>query len=92
VGWPRPFARTGELGQVIVDKKLTVHPVTDMPINNGVVNALQGGLSLPYRIHDLSSQVKDDGLPDVVNRLTPVAELSWSSVAGQPNQDPAQYL
>jgi hypothetical protein len=63
VGWLRPFARTGELGQVIVDKKLTVHPVTDMPISNGAANAWQGGLLLPTSIHDLSPQVKDDGCP-----------------------------
>jgi hypothetical protein len=36
----------------------------------------------PYRVHYLSSQVKDYELPDDVNKLTPVVDLSWSSVAG----------
>jgi hypothetical protein len=92
VGWLRPFALTGELGYVIADKKLKVDPSTGTPINNGIANAWQGGLSLQYSIRYLSSQVKDYGLPDFVNKLTPVVELSWSSVASQPNQDQTQYL
>jgi hypothetical protein len=92
VGWIRPFALTGELGYVIADTKLKVDPDTGMPVNNGLSNAWQGGLSLQYSIRYLSSQVKDYGLPDFVNKLTPVVELSWSSVASQPNQDSTQYL
>jgi hypothetical protein len=92
VGWLPPFARTGELGHVIADKKLKVDPVTDMPINNGIANAWQGGLSFRYGIRYLSSQVNDDGLLDPVNNLTPVVDLSWSSVAGQPNQASMEYL
>lgn len=92
VGWLRPFALTGELGFQIADKKLKVAPVTYLPTNNGISNAWTGGLSLQYSIRYLSSQVKDYGLPDFINKLTPVVELSWTSPAGKPTQDTTQYL
>ena len=92
VPWLRPFALTGQLGYTIADKKLKVDPVTFEPLNNGISNAWSGGLSLQYSIRYLSSQVKDYGLPDFVNKLTPVVELSWSSSASRPSQDPTQYL
>ena len=92
VGWIRPFALTGELGYTIADKKLKVDPVDGMPVNNGISNAWTGGLSLQYSIRYLSSQVKDYGLPDFVNKLTPVVELSWSSPASKPTQNTTQYL
>ena len=85
VGWIRPFALTGELGYQIADTKLKVDPVAFTPINNGISNGWTGGLSLQYSIRYLSAQVKDYGLPDFVNKLTPVVELSWSSSASQPN-------
>jgi hypothetical protein len=92
VSWLRPLALTGELGYVIADKKLEVDPVANTPINNGIANGWTGGLSLQYSIRYLSAQVKDYGLPDFVNRLTPLVELSWSSPASKPNQDATQYL
>ena len=36
--------------------------------------------------------MKDYGLPDFVNKLTPVVELAWSSPASRPSQDVTQYL
>ncbi len=92
VGWLRPLALTGELGYVIADKKLKVDPVTLTPSNNGMANAWTGGLSLQYSMRYLSSQVKDYGLPDFINKLTPLVELSWSSSASKPNQDATLYL
>jgi hypothetical protein len=92
VGWVRPFALTGELGYAIADTKLKVDPTDGTPINNGISNAWTGGLSLQYSIRYLSSQVKDYGLPDFVNKLTPVVELAWSSAASKPSQDTTQYL
>jgi len=92
VGWLRPFALTGELGYQIADKKLKVDPVDFTPINNGNPNRWTGGLSLQYSIRYLSAEVKDYGLPEVVNRLTPVVELAWSSPASRPNQDSTRYL
>ncbi len=92
VGWVRPLALTGELGYVIADKKLKVDPDSFAPVNNGISNAWTGGLSLQYSIRYLSSQVKDYGLPDFVNKLTPVVELAWSSPASKPTQNLTQYL
>ena len=40
----------------------------------------------------LQSQVKDYGFPEFVNRLTPVAEVAWSSPASKPNTTSTQYL
>ena len=36
--------------------------------------------------------MKDFGLPEFVNRLTPLVEVAWSSPASQPNQGSTQYL
>jgi hypothetical protein len=87
----RPLALTGELGYQIADKKLKVDANGD-PSNNGISNGWSGGLSLQYSMRYLSSQVKDYGFPDFVNKLTPVVELSWSSSASKPTQDVTQYL
>jgi opacity protein-like surface antigen len=92
IGLLRPFALTGELGYTIADKKLKVDPVDGTPINNGIANGWNGGLSLQYSMRYLSSQVKDYGLPTFVNRLTPLVEVAWSSSASKPNQDSTQYL
>jgi hypothetical protein len=92
VGWVRPFMLTGELGYVIADTRLKVDSVDFTPVNNGLSNAWTGGLSLQYSIRYLSAEVKDYGLPDFVNKLTPVVELTWSSAASNPTQDKTLYL
>lgn len=91
IGVLRPLALTGELSYTIADKGLKVDSAGNA-LNNGTSNGWSGGLSLQYSIRYLSSQVKDYGLPDFVNKLTPVVELSWSSPASRPNQDQTQYL
>lgn len=91
IGWLRPFAVTGEFGYVIADKKLKVDPADGSPINNGRDNNWTGGLSVQYSIRYLQSQVKDLGLPEVVNRLTPLAEVAWTSPASRPHQDSTRY-
>jgi hypothetical protein len=91
IGVLRPLALTGELTYTIADKGLKVDSA-GTALNNGNSNAWSGGLSLQYSMRYLSGQVKDYGLPDFVNKLTPVAELSWSSSASQPNQTQTQYL
>ena len=88
----RPFILTGELGYLIADKKLKVDPTDGTPVNNGISNAWAGGLSLQYSIRYLSAQVKDYGLPEFVNRLTPLVELAWTSSASKPNQLATTYL
>jgi hypothetical protein len=96
IGFLRPLALTGELGYSIADKKLKMigtDPDTGDPIfNSGTSNQWTGGLSLQYSMRYLQSQVKDMGLPEFVNKLTPVAEVAWSSPASQPNQSSTQYL
>ena len=96
IGYLRPFAITGTLGYTIADKKLKmvgIDPVSgDLLFNNGTWNQWSGGLSLQYSIRYLQSQVKDFGLPEFVNRLTPVVEVAWSSPASKPNQGSTQYL
>jgi hypothetical protein len=96
IGWLRPFAITGELGYQIADKKLKVTG-TDLDsgallVNNGLPNQWVGGLSLQYSMRYLQSQVKDLGLPEFVNRLTPLVEVAWSSPASKPNNTATQYL
>src|SRR5207342_2199564 len=59
---------------------------------NGISNGWSGGLSLQYSMRYLQTQVKDLGLPEFFNRLTPVVEVAWSSPASRPNQSSTQYL
>jgi hypothetical protein len=96
IGWARAFAITGELRYQIADTKLKVigtDPDSGNPLfNNGTWNQWSGGLSLQYSIRYLQSQVKDFGLPEWVNRLTPLVEVAWSSPASKPNQGSTQYL
>jgi hypothetical protein len=96
IGFLRPFALTGVLGYQIADAKLKItgiDPDTGNPaFNSGMSNQWNGGLSLQYSIRYLQGQVKDFGLPEFVNRLTPVAEVAWSSPASQPTQFSTQYL
>ena len=96
IGLLRPLALTGTLGYTIADKKLKVigtDPDTgDLLFNNGISNGWSGGLSLQYSMRYLQSQVKDYGLPEFVNKLTPVVEVAWSSSASSPSQSSTQYL
>src|SRR5882757_3869332 len=96
IGWARAFAITGELSYQIADKKLKVTGTDPdsggLLVNNGTWNQWSGGLSLQYSMRYLQSQVKDLGLPEFVNRLTPVVEVAWSSPASKPSQSSTQYL
>ena len=96
IGLLRPLALTGELGYSIADKKLKVigadSDTGDPIFNSGTSNQWTGGLSLQYSMRYLQSQVKDYGFPEFVNKLTPVAEVAWSSPASRPNQSSTQYL
>jgi hypothetical protein len=92
IGWLRPFAITGELGYQIADKKLKVDPTSASGFNNGLPNLWVGGLSLQYSLRYLQTQVKDVGLPQWANQLTPVIEVAWSSPASKPNSTSTQYL
>jgi hypothetical protein len=91
IGWARAFAITGELSYQIPDKQLKVIDSAG-DFNNGTWSVWTGGLSLQYSMRYLASQVKDYGLPEFVNKLTPVVEFQWSSPASQPNQGSTTYL
>jgi len=91
IGPLRAFALTGTLGYQVPDRRLKVD--TDgSALNNGLAAQWQGGLSLQYSMRYLQSQVKDLGLPDFVNKLTPLVEVAWSSPASKPNNSATQYL
>jgi hypothetical protein len=96
IGFLRPLAVTGTLGYQIADKKLKLTGIDadsgDVLFNNGISNQWSGGLSLQYSLRYLQTQVKDLGLPEFVNKLTPVAEVAWSSSASRPSQSGTQYL
>ena len=96
IGYLRPLAVTGTLGYQIADKKLkaigTDPDTGETLFNNGTANQWVGGLSIQYSLRYLQTQVKDLGLPEFVNRLTPVVEVAWSSPASRPNDSATQYL
>jgi hypothetical protein len=91
IGWARAFAVTGELSYQIADKNLKVIDAAG-DLNNGTSNTWVGGLSLQYSMRYLAGQVKDYGLPEFVNQLTPLVEFQWSSPTGRPSQGSTQYL
>jgi hypothetical protein len=91
IGWARAFAITGDLSYQIPDKQLAVVDSAG-DLNNGTWRVWTGGLSLQYSLRYLSGQVKDYGLPEFVNKLTPLVEFQWSSPASQPNQGSTTYL
>jgi hypothetical protein len=91
IGYLRALAITGTLGYQIADKKLKIIDAAG-DFNNGASNQWTGGLSIQYSMLYLSSQVKDFGLPDWVNRLTPLVEMTWASSASKPNDTNTQYL
>ena len=92
----RPFAVTGTFGYTLADKKLKAFNAPTLSgdggltglaapqFNNGNSNRWTGGLTLQYSLPYLRSQVHDYGLPEFVNRLTPVVEVAWSSPASKP--------
>jgi hypothetical protein len=96
IGYLRPLAVTGTIGYQFPDKRLKmtgIDPASGDPLfNNGLSAQWVGGLTVQYSMRYLASQVKDLGLPEFFNRLTPIAEVAWSSPASQPNRGGTQYL
>jgi hypothetical protein len=91
----RPIAVTGTFGYTVADKKLKAIQSTGdsdagvgslgaTRFNNGNSNRWVGGLSFQYSMPYLRSQVRDLGIPEFFNRLTPLVEISWSSPASKP--------
>ena len=97
----RPFAITGTVGYTVADKKLKaigaapsdllanattgVTGIAAQQFNTGYANRWVGGLSLQYSLPYLASQVRDLGLPEFANRLTPLVEVAYSSPASSPS-------
>ena len=96
IGLLRPLALTGQVAYRLADRRLKqvgTDPASGDPqFNNGMANQWEGGLSLQYSFRYLSTQVKDFGLPEWVNRLTPVIELAWSTPATTPHASSTQCL
>jgi hypothetical protein len=78
VAWARPLAVTGLIGYSMPTRS------HDGPDANPRV--MTYGFTLQYSFPYLSSHVKDYGLPDFVNHLTPLVEASFSTpVADSPD-------
>lgn len=71
LAWARPFAVTGLVGYALPSRS------HDGPDANPRV--LRYGVALEYSLPYLSSHVKDLGLPDFVNHLTPLIEASFET-------------
>ena len=73
IGWARPFAVTGQVGYQI--------PTTSFDVGQGVFipQVLVYGGSLQYSMPYLKSQVKDLGLPDLINHLIPIVEAQFAT-------------
>lgn len=87
IGYLRPFAVTGTFGYQAADQRF--NPDTGA----GATSQWVGGLSIQYSLPYLQSQIKDFGLPDWLNKTTPLVEVAYSSPANRPNDGTAtQYL
>jgi hypothetical protein len=71
LAWARPFAATGLIGYALPSRA-----------HDGVeanARVLRYGFALEYSFPYLSAHVKDYGLPDFVNHLTPVVEAAFET-------------
>jgi hypothetical protein len=83
LNWARPFALTGRVGYGITSSKKTRSPVVDP--DTGMIslavdhhsNTLNYGFAVEYSNFYLRANVYDFGLPEWVNRLTPLVEFSF---------------
>lgn len=98
IDYLRPLAITGTFGYGIANNGLKTTTVVDpdsgnrvVNYNNGNNNAFFGGLALQYSIPYLTSQVKDFGLPNWMNRLVPVVEFTWASPTTRPSNMQTSY-
>jgi hypothetical protein len=78
LAWGRPFALTGAVGYAVPTR------LHDGP--NANPRVMTYGFVLEYSLPYLSAHVKDYGLPDFVNQLTPVVEGAFRTpVANTPD-------
>jgi hypothetical protein len=85
MGWLRPLALTGTVGYAVTGKKKTRTFGVDLDTDETTIdvehhsNSVEYGFALEYSMIYLRSQVRDLGLPDWVNRLTPLVEFNFST-------------
>jgi hypothetical protein len=70
IGWARPFVLTGQVGYQVPTMSFDVGQGTFIP------QVLVYGGSLQYSMPYLKTEVKDLGLPDLINHLIPIVEAS----------------
>ena len=83
LNWARPFAVTGTFGYGITSTKKITSPILDP--DTGMItlavdhfsNTLNYGLAIEYSSFYLRANVHDFGLPEWVNRLTPLVEFNF---------------
>lgn len=85
MGWLRPLALTGTIGYAITSTKKTRDFGVDPGTGETTVdiehhsNSVEYGFALEYSLLYLRSQVRDIGLPEWANRLTPLVEFNFST-------------
>jgi hypothetical protein len=83
LNWARPFALTGTVGYSIASSKKTTIPVVDPDTGittlavDHVSNTINYGFAIEYSNFYLRTNIHDFGLPEWVNRLTPLVEFSF---------------
>ena len=84
MGWARPFALTGQFGYAIPGSNatVTVDPTSGDVDTEFHPRVLVWGASLQYSLPYLKSAVVDLGLPDFVNHLIPLVEVSLQTPVG----------
>ena len=81
--WARPFALTGTVGYSITSSKKVTSPVIDPDIGitglavDHVSNTINYGFAIEYSNFYLRANIRDFGLPEWVNRLTPLVEFNF---------------
>jgi hypothetical protein len=83
LNWARPFALTGSVGYSITSSKKTTSPVIDP--DTGMIslavdyasNTINYGFAIEYSNFYLRANIHDFGLPEWVNRLTPLVEFNF---------------
>jgi hypothetical protein len=85
LNWARPFAVTGVLGYGITSRKQTTSTVVDPDTGDVSLsvdhhsNQLVYAGAIEYSMRYLQSNVRDLGLPDFVNGLTPLVEFAFAT-------------
>jgi hypothetical protein len=86
VSWLRPAALTGTVGYAIPtqSKELVQDPDCTgcAPATQRIARTVEWGVALEYSLRYLHGQVKDFGLPNFVNELTPLVEIVGSTPVG----------